>query len=217
MRKLTVLAVVAAVAVVVAALVFAACGSTSRGSQQQPTYQSKNFIERQKFNRRLQISDDPSTVLFCTAFPFDAKPFTVPIAGKLVSGTKRPDPPTNEGDNGQVGTEREDAQGMYGPSVPYRFGFTPGGVYEDFTDLPTECSTQAKSYKETSIGLVSSPNSALSAAGAQAQAVLREGLIYGPGHKFEAYSPESQVRAQAIIDNAVNAQSHGAVAGGPGR
>lgn len=170
--------------------------------KEHPAFQAHNYIERQIFNHRLEISDDPSTVLFCTTYPFDRPPKVNIIAGKLVSGTKRPDPAFFEAEHGSTGTERQDAQGMYGASVPYRFGFTPGGQYVDFTDLPTECTTEAQSTKQTSVGAVVVKNEELTEAAHQAQAVLRAGTINTHG-QFQGYQPEARKKAQEIMDNAV--------------
>lgn len=198
--------ILVAVALAIIITILTGCGSNNPGAKQVPTYQSQNFIERQIFNHRLEISDDPSTILFCTTYPYDEPPRTYIIAGKLVSGTKRPDSPNNGADNGAIGTERADAQGMYGSSVPYRFGFTPGGVYIDFTDLATKCSTEAASTKQTSVGAVTVKNDALTESAHEAQAALKAGLVYENG-KFTGYTAAAKKKAQEIIDNAV-ARSH---------
>lgn len=192
---------------VLVVLIIAGCGSSQQDKEAQvrkehPAYQAHNYIERQIFNHRLEISDDPSTILFCTTLAFDRPPKVDIIAGKLVSGSKRPDPLYNEAEHGGSGTETQDAQGMYGQSVPYRFGFTPGGQYVDFTDLPTECTTEAQSTKKTNIGDVVVHNAELSTAANEAQQVLRSGTVAANG-QFQGFTPAAKQKAQAIMDNAV--------------
>lgn len=190
------------------AFTLSACGGGNKGAAVVPTYHSKNFIERQIFNHRLQISDDPSTVLFCTSFPLDSKPFTNAIAGKLVSGTKRPDPTYNY-DSNNNSYENPDAQGMFGSSVPYRFGFSPGNVYSDWTDIPTYCSTQAWAYQDTSGGFFTVNNDPLTKAATAAQTVLKAGSLYRPSGAFYGYRPGSQQAAQKILNDAIAAQAKG--------
>lgn len=193
----------------------AGCGGTEtageKGAKIVPVYQTQHFTERQRFNQRLKLVDDPATVLFCTQYPFDEPPSTTVIAGKLVSGTKRPEPTTYEGDNGAVGTERPDAQGMYGPSVPYKFGFTPGGEYVEYNEgLQVKCTTKAQIQHRTKIGSVTVSDPALTKAGEEAHTILAAGLIYklvsrkGKSYReFVGYDPQAKVRAQAIIDRAI--------------
>lgn len=69
-------------------------------SLQSQVHQSKSNIEFRNYNWRQEISDDPSTILWCTFFPpgltgvsdgtTPGQAFTVPIAGKLTSSNKRP-------------------------------------------------------------------------------------------------------------------------------
>lgn len=186
-------------------LVIVGCGESQEDKEakvrrEHPAFQAHNYIERQIFNHRLEISDDPSTILFCTTLAFDRPPKVDIIAGKLVSGSKRPDPLYTY-DNGYT-IENQDAQGMHGQSVPYRFGFTPAGQYVDFTDLPTECTTEAQSTKKTNIGEVVVNNAELSNAASEAQQVLRSGSVTRNG-QFQGFTPAAKRQAQAIMDNAV--------------
>lgn len=108
-------------------------------------YTPKNDVEGRNYNARLKISDSPATLIWCSVYPTNpnVKPFTVPIAGKLTSGNKRPFPGQNpHGDgNGTWYTEQADAQGMYGTSGEYRYGFDPAGNYHDFYGMEVYCTT----------------------------------------------------------------------------
>src|SRR5262249_21146719 len=129
------------------------CGDTSSAQQasqdasnklQNQIYQPKHDVEFHNYNDRLRVSDDPSTILWCTFFPQTPaqEPITVPIAGKLTSSNKRPYRGTYEADNGAPGTEIPGPDHMFGSSSEYRYGFDPTRtIYYDFTDLPSICTT----------------------------------------------------------------------------
>jgi len=138
-------------------LLTVSCACTSDNTVKNPTakdvadnrknYIPKNDVEGHNYNARLIQSDDPSALIWCTAYPSNpnAAAFTVPIAGKLTSSNKRPKP-TTEVDNGDNNTylykynpELPDDQGMYGTSSEYRYGYDPAGNYHDFTNLEMYC------------------------------------------------------------------------------
>jgi len=130
-------------------------------------YIPKNDIERNNYNMRQEIADDPTTILWCTsAFPVPSSPlFTVPIVGKLTSGAKRPylnDPGPD---------------GMYGSSGEYRYGFGPAGKseYVDFYGIATFCTTTPKVWQRESTVIIMENDPQLLAVHEQARAALLAG------------------------------------------
>lgn len=157
-------------------LALSACSANDQSQQQAQqvalnhnAYVTKNDIEFKNYNKRQQLADDPTTILWCTAaFPSTGSPlFTVPIVGKLTSSSKRPYP---EGTTDTLGPD-----GMYGSSVEYRYGFTPGGIYVDFTGISTFCTTEPAIWQKDSTKIVLGSDPALLDAQAKAQAALKAG------------------------------------------
>lgn len=114
--------------------------------------QLKNDVEGRNYNGRLALADNPATLIWCTAYPTspNAKAFTVPIVGKLTSGTKRPYATQREvvdNDTGwtEYNPEKAGPDGMFGTSSEYKYGFDPAGNYHEFgaalelycTNVPT--------------------------------------------------------------------------------
>lgn len=113
--------------------------------KERENYVPQNDVEGRNYNARQRIADNPATILWCTEYPSNpnAKPFTVPIVGKLTSGNKRPYPTAvvEYGDYGSYVPEKPGPDGFYGTSGEYRFGFDPAGNYHDFYNLETHCTT----------------------------------------------------------------------------
>lgn len=172
---------------VVAVLTLAACGySTNTTAQDQAQkkadnaqiYVPKNDIELKNYNQRMKIADDPTTILWCTSsFNTPASPlFTIPIIGKLTSGSKRPYSTsiTKTGDY-TYSPELPGPDGMFGTSGEYRYGFSPTGVYSDFYNIPTYCTTEPTIWQRQSTSLVLESDPTLLAAQQQAQALIKAG------------------------------------------
>jgi hypothetical protein len=120
-------------------------------------------VELNNYNRAQQLYDQPDTIQWCTfTFSTPSSPIiTVPIAGKLTSSSTTFFNPnatvkTDVGGDGfgavpvGIGAARS-VDGLYHPNpAPYRFGFTPGGQYADFTQLPTFCTTALSSFQRQS-------------------------------------------------------------------
>lgn len=149
-------------------------------SESRTPYVTKNDVEYNNYDARQRIADDPTTLLWCTAaFPVPGSPlFTVPVVGKLTSGSKRPY---------QAGTTNDPIgpDGMYGSSVPYRYGFTPEGVYVDFTDMATYCTTQPSVWQKESTDLTLKTDPALLAAQVEARKLLAAGDAAGAQRVLE--------------------------------
>jgi hypothetical protein len=144
------------------ALVCSACGpevieqtEAQRSAQSKAmsgeVYQPRNDVERRNYNWRQEISDDPTTIVWCTfAWPIPDSPLvTIPVAGKLTSGSKRPYPVEQviwNTSSGSYFPEVPGPDGMFGSSGDYRFGFGPAGraEYHDLYGLPVYCTNMPR-------------------------------------------------------------------------
>lgn len=143
-------------------------------------YIPRNDVEGSNYIKRLRRADRPDTILWCTFFPENPnyRAVTVPIVGKLTSGSKRPFPSKvvydfdyNWGTD-PLPAEMPDAQGMYGSSGEYRFGFTPADAYVDFYNLATFCTDMPMIYQRIHTEIMLSVDSRLSNATLRARATL---------------------------------------------
>lgn len=139
-----------------------------------------NDIEFANYNEKQRISDDPTTILWCTFFPdtVGQEPFTVPIVGKLTSSGKRPFPESQVVDLDWVRSynpELVQPDKMYGASTEYRFGFTPAGFYIDFTDLHSYCTNQPTTWQRNKTTLVMEPDAEWTKLNDDARKALSDG------------------------------------------
>lgn len=154
-------------------------------------YVPKNDIELKNYNARQEISDDPTTILWCTSsFNTPNSPlFTVPIVGKLTSGSKRPYSTSQVMNTYEYSStyspELPGPDGMYGPSEDYRYGFSPTGVYSEFYNLPTYCTTEPKVWQTQTTKIVLASDPSLLAAQEQAQALIKAGKGAEAEHVLE--------------------------------
>lgn len=135
-----------------------------RRAENRESYIPETSLDFLNYDRRQRISDDPSTIVWCTMFPPSpgVRPITMPIVGKLTSGGKRPfasDPGPD---------------GMYGSSGEYRYGFTPDGNMADFFGMATLCTTEPTVWQRNSTDIVLTIDPRLSAAGDSAKRHLSE-------------------------------------------
>ena len=79
---------------------------------------------------------------------------------------------------------------MFGHSGEYRYGFSPAGVYSDFYDLATYCTSEPTVWQKESTELVLKTDDALF----QAQQQAREALAAGNNEE-----------AQRILEAAITA------------
>jgi hypothetical protein len=170
-----------------AALLLAACGgeddptgdAIEAEAATRTPYIPKNDVEFNNFNDQQKLADDPNTIIWCTAFPSSstAPIVTVPIKGKLTSSSTSFEPPEDVEFNENAGaavTTRRSVDGLYHKNPPpYRFGFTPGGQYVDFTEVETICTTQPLDFQKESIAVSSDPG--FVNADNEAQAALEAG------------------------------------------
>jgi hypothetical protein len=176
------------------------CGTQSAASQAQAeaaqkaqnhaAYIPKNDIEFNNYNARMKISDDPTTLLWCTsAFPIPSSPlFTVPVVGKLTSSSKRPysTSTVNTTSANSYSPELPGPDGMYGPSTDYRYGFTPAGVYVDFYNLQTYCTTEPSVWQRQATKIVLGTDDKLFQAQQKARQLLAAGDKAGAERVLEA-------------------------------
>lgn len=144
-------------------------------------YEPKNDVEGRNYNARLRIADDPATLVWCTSFPTNpnAPLITVPIVGKLTSGNKRPYPtqqekvPHYQGGGFEYNPELPGPDGFYGSSGEYRYGFRPDGVYVDFYNLETYCTTEPTTFQREKTLIDLGSDAGLSSVDAKVQEALK--------------------------------------------
>lgn len=167
---------------------------------QRTVYEVQNNLDFTYYNMRQEISDDPTTIIWCTFFPptVGQEPFTVPIVGKLTSSNKSPFPReqvmiSSGGEYYHTDIYNPELPGpdaMFGSSSEYRYGFGPSGAadYMDFTDLPSFCTSQPRIWQENETRVVVGVSETLQELTLQAKAALERGdieaantLLYGAG------------------------------------
>lgn len=146
----------------------------------QPPWPSTEY---KNYDRAQKLYASPTTIIWCTAFaPASTSPvITIPVAGKLTSSSVSFFPSTrvklhqwSSGGKEEYTPERRSLDGMYhGSPPPYRYGFTPGGQYVDFFNLPTLCTTKPMSFQRKSIEV--GVDNSLAGADGQAEAALKAG------------------------------------------
>lgn len=158
------------------------------------TYVPSNDVEGDNYNKRLKISDDPSTIIWCTFGLSDAagSPLvTVPIAGKLTSGNKRPYSTEEIVSKGSLDTkaylvvEKPGPDGMYGSSNRYSYGFTPGGDLWQFNGQQPVCTTEPTVYQRQATTMILETDEELSQATAEAEKLLAAGDTEAAQNKLE--------------------------------
>jgi hypothetical protein len=195
----------------------AACGGSGDESKQEKTssavsneretfegaYVPKHHVEFNNFNKAQELYDTPSTIIWCTTTWGNpsAPMVTVPVAGKLTSSSVSylPQNHINYDEHGNTVTESTSNDGMYhGSPPPYRYGFTPGGQYVDFFNMPTLCTTAMTKFQrqKTQISLEIDPTA--EAATKQAEAALAAGT----NPKTGKISPAASAKAQSILSGA---------------
>lgn len=147
-------------------------------------YIPQNNVEFNNYNKAQELYDNPSSIIWCTTTWGNASAplVTVPVAGKLTSSsvsyfpnqeTKRVDLGEFDGD---ILVEAPSVDGMYhGSPGPYRFGFTPGGQYVDFTNMPTFCTTALTEFQRQSTEVSISNDDVSASIQEQAEAALQSG------------------------------------------
>lgn len=144
-------------------------------------YVPRNNVEFNNFNRAQELYDSPNTIIWCTAFPSNpSAPFiTTPVAGKLTSSSVSYLPPFKLVDHGNYSwstVENRSSDGMYhGSPPPYRYGFTPGGIYVDYFNIPTFCTTALTKFQREKSELAVTVDAQAEQATKAAEAALKRG------------------------------------------
>ncbi|MCL2089873.1 MAG: hypothetical protein FWH11_01385 [Micrococcales bacterium] len=144
-------------------------------------YIPKNHVEADNYNRAQELYDSPDTIIWCTTTWGNASAplVTVPIAGKLTSSSVSYFPGTKLADDGSKSSsvvEARSVDGMFhGSPPPYRYGFTPGGQYVDFSSMPTFCTTSLTSFQRQSTTVTVSTDTIAAQLQEQAEQAMRDG------------------------------------------
>jgi hypothetical protein len=144
-------------------------------------YLPSHDVEFDNYNAAQKLYDDPTTIIWCsTTWGNASAPIvTVPIAGKLTSSSVSyfpGDQVLDYGSEGHVVAEDRSVDGMYhGSPPPYRYGFTPGGQYVDFFNMPTVCTTALTKFQRQTTKVSLSVDPAAAAAQAKATVLLQQG------------------------------------------
>lgn len=119
----------------------------------------KNFTDYHNYMNAQALYDDQSSIIWCTTTWGNASAplVTIPIAGKLTSSTVSLFPSTqtvymsDRYGPSSFNSELPSVDAMYhGSPPPYRYGFTPGGQYVDFFNMPVVCTTALTSFQRQS-------------------------------------------------------------------
>jgi hypothetical protein len=161
-----------------------------------------NNAELRNYEGAQKLYAQPTTIIYCTTTWGNASAplVTIPIAGKLTSSSVSYFPSTRDravGDGGgaEWTPERRSVDGLYhGSPPPYRYGFTPGGQYVDFFNMPTLCTTALTKFQRQATQVAVTVDSIARAADQQAQDALKRGDKAG---------------AQRILDNLDSTKSGG--------
>lgn len=145
-----------------------------------------NYVEYNNYVKKYKLDDDPASIKWCT-FSWNtanAPLVTVPIAGKLTSSSVSLFPSSQAkvqsgGGDGVSHTtynpELPQADGMFhGSPPPYRYGFTPGGQYVDFTNVAVFCTTALTKFQKDKTEVDVSYDSAASHGTTAAEQALKQ-------------------------------------------
>lgn len=182
----------------------AACGSeadtdnqksdynkVNQNAKKRKAYIPKNGVEFKNYNDAQKLYDSPTTVIWCsTTWGNPSAPIvTIPIAGKLTSSSVSyfPSNVVRQYDTGgSYNPELKSVDGMFhGSPPPYRYGFTPGGQYVDFFNMPTVCTTALTKFQREKTQVSVSVDAEAKSADAQAQDALKRGDKAGAQRALE--------------------------------
>ena len=144
-------------------------------------YIPKNDTEFANYNGAQKLYDTPSTIIWCsTTWGNASAPLvTVPVAGKLTSSSTTFFAPEKLVDHGNYSwsvTQARSVDGLFHPNPPqYRYGFTPGGQYVDFFNMPTFCTTALTKFQRQETRVSVAVDDQARTADRLAQEALRNG------------------------------------------
>jgi hypothetical protein len=149
--------------------------------KKQRAYIPHNDVELRNYNDAQRLYDSPDTIIWCsTTWGNASAPLvTVPVTGKLTSSTTSFFPSTKWVDRGDytfTEVQTPSIDGMYHPNPPqYRYGFTPGGQYVDFFNMPTFCTTALTKFQRQATKVTVEFDAEARVAQKRAEAALRNG------------------------------------------
>lgn len=156
--------------------------------------QFPNNAELRNYESAQRLYAQPTTIIYCTTTWGNASAplVTVPIAGKLTSSSVSyyPSSRAYKGSMDHIEEytqERRSVDGLYhGTPPPYRYGFTPGGQYVDFFNMPTFCTTALTKFQRQQTKVSISVDAEARTADLQAQAALKRGDHAGADRILQA-------------------------------
>jgi len=145
-----------------------------------PLPDSPDFLN---YNQAQRLYASKTSIIWCTTTWGNpsAPMVTIPIQSKLTSSSVSFYPSSRAYRGGADHTdeytpERRSVDGMYhGSPPPYRYGFTPGGQYVDFFNMPTLCTTALTKFQRQQTKLAITVDEAAKTADTQSQAALARG------------------------------------------
>lgn len=179
---------------------------------------TSNHTDYHNYYKAQTLYNDPSTIIWCTTSwgTTNAPLITVPIAGKLTSSSVSLRPSTQAkdfrgGDNGTLTyyPELVSVDGMYhGSPPPYRYGFTPGGQYVDFSGMEVFCTTALTQFQKDRTEVDVNYDSTVSDAQIQAEADLAKCNAGKSDTDESGKNPNQQYcdKAQAELQQAVGSK-----------
>lgn len=150
-------------------------------AKSQRAYLPHNDVELRNYNDAQKLYDSPNTIIWCsTTWGNASAPLvTVPVTGKLTSSSTSFFPSTKWVDRGEYQwneVQQPSIDGMYHPNPPqYRYGFTPGGQYVDFFNMPTFCTTALTKFQRQETKVTVEFDAQAKQAQKQAERALRSG------------------------------------------
>lgn len=174
--------------------------SIERHAKGRAPYLPKHDVEFKNYNAAQKLYDSPETIIWCsTTWGNASAPLvTVPVTGKLTSSSTtffQPDAPLIADVPGDgygayaIGgtTSSRSVDGLYHPNPPqYRYGFTPGGQYVDFFNMPTFCTTALTKFQRQSTKVTVAFDPGAQQAQRNAEAALKRGDKQAAQHALEA-------------------------------
>lgn len=151
--------------------------------------------ELRNYEGAQKLYAQPTTIIYCTTTWGNASAplVTIPIAGKLTSSSVSyyPSERAKAGSDGRNISEftpnRRSIDGLYhGNPPPYRYGFTPGGQYVDFFNMPTLCTTALTKFQRQATKVTVTVDPESRAADLAAQDALKNGNKAGAERILEA-------------------------------
>jgi hypothetical protein len=151
-------------------------------AQHRHPYIPKNDVEFRNYNQAQELYDSPDTIIWCsTTWGNASAPLvTVPVTGKLTSSSTTyfsPEHWSGAGsESGAVVLPSRSVDGLFHPNPPqYRYGFTPGGQYVDFFNMPTFCTTALTKFQRQATKVTVEFDAEAARAQKTAEAKLRAG------------------------------------------